>query len=132
MSGKHQTAPITESNWVDYTIKTIKHVSTKENIVFYSNKQLQILVQNENRFNKLILTGGFGVGKSFLLVEKAILLSKDPAYRGKIVYSCLFEHFERGSLFFHNTRRQLEAYGITCISASTNVILILNFFFKNS
>ena len=125
VSTNRQIAPITSSNWVDFTIKAIEHVSTQENILFYSRDQLAILSQ-EAWFDKVLLTGGFGVGKSFLLAQKAISISQDPIYTGKIVYICFFEHFDGGSLFFHNTRLHLEPHGIEVFTSITTVSTLKN------
>ena len=43
VSKKHQIAPITNSNWVEYISNAIDNVSTCENIIFYSNQQISVL-----------------------------------------------------------------------------------------
>ncbi|XP_066932884.1 uncharacterized protein [Clytia hemisphaerica] len=87
VSKKDLVAPITSSNWVEYIQDAIENVSTSDNILFYSNQQMAALNNNDPRYNRLIISGPFGVGKSILLRDKAIQLNKQPEYKGKVMYA---------------------------------------------
>ena len=78
--------PITTTNWVSYIEEAIKAVSTKDNIVFYSKNQLPIFNSEAPIFEKVVILGGFGSGKSFLLQEKAEILCCNKDYVGRILY----------------------------------------------
>ena len=77
----HADAPkgvIVESKWAQYITTAIEVVSTADNILFYSKNQLPIFKKSDPRNKKLILFGGYGTGKTFLMREKAeILASRD-------------------------------------------------------
>ena len=106
----HISKPITTSNWLDYVNEAIEVVSNRDNIVFYSKNQLPVFA--DNRYNKLVITGGYSTGKSFLLKQKALLLSEDPEYQGRVMYICRFKHSEEGSLFYRALKHELEPKGI--------------------
>uniref|UniRef100_A0A7M5X4Q3 Uncharacterized protein n=1 Tax=Clytia hemisphaerica TaxID=252671 RepID=A0A7M5X4Q3_9CNID len=78
--------PITSSNWVDYINNVMDTLYTVDNIVFYSKSQLPIMTTDHSRYKKLFIRGGYSTGKSFLMQEKAKMLSKDDRYKGKIIY----------------------------------------------
>ncbi|XP_066924371.1 uncharacterized protein [Clytia hemisphaerica] len=78
VSKKDLVAPITSSNWVEYIQDAIENVSTSDNILFYSNQQMAALNNTDPRYNKLMISGPFGVGKNILLRDKAIQLNKQP------------------------------------------------------
>uniref|UniRef100_A0A7M5UK93 Uncharacterized protein n=1 Tax=Clytia hemisphaerica TaxID=252671 RepID=A0A7M5UK93_9CNID len=86
VSKKDQTAPITSSTWVEYTSNAIENVSTSHNILFYSNQQMAIMNNDDQRYRRAIIVGPFGVGKSILLKQKAIQLNKRPEYKGKVLF----------------------------------------------
>ena len=85
-SKKDLIAPITSSNWVDYIQNAIVNVSTSDNILFYSKQQMAVLNSNDTRYNKLMINGPFGSGKTILLQQKAMQLNKEHQYKGKIMY----------------------------------------------
>ncbi|XP_066920207.1 uncharacterized protein [Clytia hemisphaerica] len=113
ISKKNQAAPITSSNWVDYISNSIDTLLTRENIVFYSTNQLPVFVDNLS-YNKLVICGGYGTGKSFLLQEKALLLNKDPGFKGKVFYGCYSkDEWDLGrSLHFQRLKHELQPHGI--------------------
>ncbi|XP_066929108.1 uncharacterized protein [Clytia hemisphaerica] len=122
MSKKSSPGPIIPSNEVDYISGAINSISQPHNIVFYSNQQLPVLQENDPRYTHLLITGGFSSGKTFLLKEKAIQLSKDSQFQGKILY-VLFKMKRVNekkqnsllSLLYHQTKEELEPYGIEVI-----------------
>ena len=73
VSKKDQVAPITTSTWVEYTSNAIGNISTSHNILFYSNKQMAIMNNDDPRYKRVIIQGPFGVGESILLHQKALL-----------------------------------------------------------
>ncbi|XP_066925453.1 uncharacterized protein [Clytia hemisphaerica] len=113
VSKKDLVAPITSSNWVDYVHNAIENVSTSDNILFYSNQQMAVLNSNDPRFNKLIILGPFGTGKTVLLQHKAIQLTNHPQYKGKVMY--LMQKVEEfyapskiSSMLYHRMKIDLE------------------------
>ncbi|XP_066927601.1 uncharacterized protein [Clytia hemisphaerica] len=114
VSKKDQLRPITSSCWTDYVCDVIDSLSSSQNIVFYSQNQFPVLASNDPSYNKLVILGGFGTGKSFLLQEKAILLSKDEKYKGRILYMvCGHIQYDKcPSLLYFDRKRVLEPYGI--------------------
>ena len=107
-----KNAPVTSSNWVEYTSNTIESLSTVENIVFYSNTQMHIMNPSEPRLQKLLIRGGYGTEKSFLLEEKVKQLSRDPRYAGHIMYVCW--HVKPTSLLEWRLKLELEEkHGVT-------------------
>ncbi|XP_066928535.1 uncharacterized protein [Clytia hemisphaerica] len=115
-----KSAPVTTSNWVEYTSNAIESISTVENIVFYSNTQMHIMNPNEPRLRKLLIRGGYGTGKSFLLEEKAKQLSRDPHYAGNIVYVCW--RVEPTSLLEWRLKLDLEEkHGVSIMGLDHNV-----------
>ena len=123
MSKKDQPRPITTSYWVDYVSNVVDFLSNASNVVFYSRQQLPVLTSFDDRYNKLIFMAGFGTGKTFLLQEKAIMLSKDDKYKGRILYFvCNGE-----GLLFHDRKLELSPYGINvvCDYVSGNIITLI-------
>ena len=86
VSKKDQVSPITSSTWVEYTSSAIENVSTSHNILFYSNQQMAIMNCDDQRYKRVMIQGPFGVGKSILLVQKAIQLNKQPEYNFSVVF----------------------------------------------
>ena len=113
VSKKDLVAPITSSNWVDYIQNAIENVSTSDNILFYSHKQMGVLNSSDARYNKLMIRGPFGVGKSILLRDKAIQLNEQPKYRGKTMYLLPMANLEEcsynlHSMLYHRMKIELE------------------------
>ena len=61
---------IVESKWVKFVTEALKTISTKTNIIFYSNNQLPIFLNNGPEYQKVFLDGCYGSGKTFLLRQK--------------------------------------------------------------
>lgn len=55
-----------ESKWVKFVTEALKTISTKTNIIFYSNNQLPIFLNNGPEYQKVFLDGCYRVGKTFL------------------------------------------------------------------
>ena len=109
----HVSKPITASNWFDYINNAIKVVSSRDNIVFYSKNQLPVFMNDDQRYNKLVITGGYSTGKSFLLKQKALMLNKDPEYHGRVMYMCsLHMTMLKETLFHWSVKHELEPKGI--------------------
>ncbi|XP_066924152.1 uncharacterized protein [Clytia hemisphaerica] len=85
VSKKDQVAPITTSRWVEYTSNAIENVSTSHNIIFYSSQQLAIMNNDDPSHKKVMVRRPFGVGKSILLMQKAIQLNTQSEYNGKVM-----------------------------------------------
>ena len=58
---------IVESKWVKFVTEALKTISTKTNIIFYSNNQLPIFFNNGPEYQKVFLNGCYSAGKTFLL-----------------------------------------------------------------
>lgn len=73
---------IRTSNWTGYITESIHNVSTKDSILFYTNEQLPIFESSDD-YNKLVLLGGYGTGKTILMMEKIeqILEEEEEANR---------------------------------------------------
>ncbi|XP_066913031.1 uncharacterized protein [Clytia hemisphaerica] len=116
VSKKDIPKPITSSCWVDYVSDVIETLSTSQNILFYSKKQYDILTRNDPAYQKLVLLGGYGTGKSLLLQDKAIMMSKNKEYHGRILYWIYNEWRGVGStgksLLYYERKQTLEPYGI--------------------
>eukprot|EP00111_Clytia_hemisphaerica_P011395 TCONS_00033386-protein len=111
VSRKDRPPPITPSCWIGRVSKVIDSLSNTENIVFYSNKQLPVLTNNEPKYNKLVIKGGYSTGKTFLLQEKAIMLSNDPEYKDRILYVvCNGE-----GLLYRDRELVLEPHGVRVV-----------------
>ena len=61
---------IVESKWVKFVTEALKTISTKTNIIFYSNNQLPIFLNNGPEYQKVFLSGCYSAGKTFLLRQK--------------------------------------------------------------
>uniref|UniRef100_A0A7M5UEM7 Uncharacterized protein n=1 Tax=Clytia hemisphaerica TaxID=252671 RepID=A0A7M5UEM7_9CNID len=111
VSRKDLPPPITPSCWIGHVSKVIDSLSNTENIVFYSNKQLPVLTKNEPKYSKLVIKGGYSTGKTFLLQEKAIMLSNDPEYKDRILYVvCNGE-----GLLYRDRELVLESHGVRVV-----------------
>ncbi|XP_066926810.1 uncharacterized protein [Clytia hemisphaerica] len=113
ISKKDQIAPITTTSWVKYISDAIDSVCTSHNILFHSKEQLPALTADDPKYKKVVLKGGYGTGKSFLLQQKAIMLSKDPYFSGYVMYICgksLF-HF-KSTLLYWRTVYDLQKYNV--------------------
>ena len=74
-------------------------------------EQLPVLTSNDPKYNKLVIKGGYSTGKTFILQEKAIMLSKNPSYKDRILYVvCNGE-----GLLYRDRELVLEPYGIRVI-----------------
>eukprot|EP00111_Clytia_hemisphaerica_P003860 TCONS_00011088-protein len=118
LSKKDYPRPITSSYWVDYISDVINSLSNAHNIVFYSQKQLPVMSTNDPSCNKLFFMAGFGTGKTFLLQEKAILLSKINEFKGGIYYIVC----NGKGMLFYERKLHLEKHGIHVISRTKDVL----------
>ncbi|XP_066925673.1 uncharacterized protein [Clytia hemisphaerica] len=100
VSKKNLATPIISSNWVDYVQNVMDSLYTVDNVIFYSMQQLPILFSEDTKYKKLLIKGGWGTGKSFLMMEKAKLLSKDATYKGKVLYVIWWQRSIRGPTSF--------------------------------
>eukprot|EP00111_Clytia_hemisphaerica_P011755 TCONS_00034520-protein len=117
LSTKDKPKPITTSYLFDYVRNAIDSLSTARNIVFYSKQQLPVISSNDPCFNKIIFMAGFGTGKTFLLREKVMILSKDDLYKGRILYVvCNGE-----GLLYHDRKTELEQQGITVVTGKSAI-----------
>ncbi|XP_066932435.1 uncharacterized protein [Clytia hemisphaerica] len=112
ISRKDQPNPTTLSYWVDYVSNAINTLSNGRNIVFYSKQQLPVITSEDSSYKKLVFMAGFGTGKTFLLQEKAILLSKEDEYKERILYVVC----NGKGLLYHDRKVELQKYGVTVIS----------------
>ena len=90
--------PVTATNWVEYITNAIETVSTVDNIIFYSKDQLNIL--NSDDYNKLIIKGAYGTGKSLLLQEKAKMMVKTEEY--KVIFAISCPEIPQRTLYYHS------------------------------
>ena len=106
----HFGKPLTESSWVEYINTSIKTVCTKENVVFYSKEQLQILDEK-----RLLLVGGYGTGKSFLMQQKVEkLINYDDST--KILYAISGENNPSSLLFYQLKKDWQRKHAIEVVS----------------
>eukprot|EP00111_Clytia_hemisphaerica_P005277 TCONS_00015242-protein len=112
LSKKNLKTPIIVSNWVDYITEAIKTVSNSNNILFYSARQLPVLTSNDPAYKKVVIHGGFGVGKTFLLQEKAIMLNELPDFKGRVMFLSLASIDAPKSLLYHKLRHDFDQCGI--------------------
>ena len=118
ISTKDKPRPLTTSNLFDYVSSAIDSLSNARNIVFYSKQQLPVISSKNPCYNKVIFMAGFGTGKTFLIQEKAIMLSKENEYKGRIVYVvCNGE-----GLLYHDRKAELEKQGITVVNGESAVV----------
>ena len=75
---------------------------------------MAVLNSNDARYNKLMIRGPFGVGKSVLLRDKAIQLNEQPEYKGKVIYVLGYKPFDitHSMLYFRMTVELKEKHGI--------------------
>ncbi|XP_066928974.1 uncharacterized protein [Clytia hemisphaerica] len=111
MSTKDKPRLVTSSYWVDYISDVIDSLSSTQNIVFYSQQQLPLMITNDPKYNKVIFMAGFGTGKTFLLEEKAITLSEQAGYRGGVCYVVC----NGMSLHYYERKLKLEQHGIKVV-----------------
>eukprot|EP00111_Clytia_hemisphaerica_P022810 TCONS_00067146-protein len=106
-SNKFQNSQITSSNWVSYVTGAIENIATPDNILFYSKEQFAIM--NNRDYDRLIISAGWGTGKSILLKHKAIQL-KNHFCKGEEIVYILGERPLRDShtLFYHRMKEELE------------------------
>ena len=116
LSKKNLKTPITASNWVEYITKAIQTVSNSNTLLFYSTQQLPVLTSQDPTYNKLVITGGFGVGKTFLLQEKAIALSKLAKFKDRVMFVCCGENAKLPSLVCHRLQNDFDQSGIKLTS----------------
>ena len=121
VSKKDQIAPITSTNWFEYTSKAIDNVSTSDNIVFYSNQQLAVMNGNNDRYRKLIIKGPWGTGKSILLGDKAIQLNKQPEFKGKVMYL-----INNTTMLYHRLKMDLEIKHGIIVKICEDEVIFLN------
>ena len=68
---------------------------------------MAVLNRNDVRYNKLMIRGPFGTGKSILLQQKAIQLNEQPQYKGKVAY-LIWKFSAMESLLYHRMKFDLE------------------------
>ena len=68
-------------------------MSTADNIICYSNDQIPIFLNDDPRNKKVILFGGYGSGKTFLLREKAEMLAVD--HNKKVLFIFGIEYMKK-------------------------------------
>uniref|UniRef100_A0A7M6DJL4 Uncharacterized protein n=1 Tax=Clytia hemisphaerica TaxID=252671 RepID=A0A7M6DJL4_9CNID len=106
-ASKH--APITTTNWVEYINSAIDNVATSDNILFYSKEQLAVMSLDNDKYNKLIITAGWGTGKSLLLTNKAIQMNSDPYYKERVMYVLANGPFKGiNTMLYHRLKFDLE------------------------
>ncbi|XP_066935003.1 uncharacterized protein [Clytia hemisphaerica] len=111
ISKKDQPRPITSSYWVDYVSDVIDSLSNAHNIIFYSQQQLPLMCSDNPKYNKVFFMAGYGTGKTFLLEQKAIMLSRSDGYKDGVYYVVCNEQ----SLLYHERKLELGKYGIHVI-----------------
>ncbi|XP_066933713.1 uncharacterized protein [Clytia hemisphaerica] len=117
MSTKDQPRPITTTYLFEYVRNAIDSLSNTHNIVFYSKQQLPVISSKDPCYNKVIFMAGFGTGKTFLLFEKAMILSKNDTFKSRILYViCNGE-----GLLYHDRKAHLEEKGITVITGKSAI-----------
>ena len=84
---------VVHSKWPNYIEKAIEAVSTADNIIFYSNDQIPIFLNDDPRNKKVILFGGYSSGKTFLLREKAEMLAVD--HNKKVLFIFGIEYMKK-------------------------------------
>ena len=84
---------VVHSKWPNYIEKAIEAVSTADNIICYSNDQIPIFLNDDPRNKKVILFGGYGSGKTFLLREKAEMLAVD--HNKKVLFIFGIEYMKK-------------------------------------
>ena len=90
-----------------------------------------VLNSNDTRYNKLMIRGPFGVGKSILLRDKAIQLNEQPEYKGKIMYVLGDKHYksQRQSMLYFRMKIELEGkYGVK-VEEIESIQVILKYYF---
>ena len=66
---------VVESKWQQFVQEALNTICTKSNILFYSNNQLPIFLNNSPEYQKVYLNGCYGAGKTFLMKEKIAQLA---------------------------------------------------------
>ena len=125
---------------MEYIQNAIENVSKSDNILFYSNQQMAVLNSNDARYDKLMIRGPFGSGKTMLLQQKAIQINEQPRYKGKVMYLVgLYERKNAKSrypLLFHRMKHDLEenlgifVFEITNCYYAVSIFSMRNVFLK--
>uniref|UniRef100_A0A7M5VA61 Uncharacterized protein n=1 Tax=Clytia hemisphaerica TaxID=252671 RepID=A0A7M5VA61_9CNID len=111
ISKKDQIAPITTTNWVKYISDAIDTLCTSHNILFHSKEQLPVFIGDHAQYTKLLIKGGPGAGKTHILKQRAIMLSKDPQFNGRVMF-IVHVTLLRNSLLYYQTKHELQSHGI--------------------
>ena len=117
----HIGTPIHGSNWVERINNLIEEIPA-ERVLFYNKPQYKVLKspkRNKN-YHKIILSSGYGCGKTVILKEKAKRLSQIKKYKGHVMYVTVrtienfhLRHFlDDYSLLYYKLQDELNPNGI--------------------
>ena len=89
-----------------------------------------VLNSNDARYNKLVIRGPFGVGKSILLRDKAIQLNEQPEYKGKVMYVLGDKSGKVRTMLYFRMKIELEGkYGIKVEEIDRDEVILEYYYF---